>query len=394
MSSPELDKDYLELKKRTDLVALCKERGIKGYSSKTKIELVKLLLDTDVGVCDKSTRDTIIRLNYIGSKFQLLSWLEDNIRKFTAIDTFENVSIADLFSGTGIVSYHFRGLGSCVIANDTELYSSIVTHAFTRSVFTVKCRQFIENTVGHTVGFITKNYSPYETCERKFFTVSNAMAIDFIRERLEELRDTFTDDEYKFLLASLIVSADAISNVPAVYGCYLKNFKAKALKPFTLKPIHTVTVLGNPSSVIYHSDVLKLGIEADIVYLDPPYNERQYSKNYFPLGVLALSPNEQLLLPPLKGKTGIPADCFISLFCGRDAEIAFVNLFSRLKARFIFLSYNSEGIVPIDKLEQLARKYGTTELIEREYKRFKSFDHNKKVEKKITEYLLCVKLKK
>ena len=207
----------------------------------------------------------IHRLNYIGSKFQLLDWITENMKEKTGWTSFTNKTVADLFAGTGVVSYHFRtnvvgaGLGAStttttttttVISNDVELYSSIITHAFTRSVFSELTDRVInemnkdiaENKhVGATpatpatpasVGYITRHYSPFETNERMFFTVENARRIDYMRNKLESLRSAattaaaaMTDDEYKFILASIILSADAVSNVPAVYGSFLKKFK-------------------------------------------------------------------------------------------------------------------------------------------------------------------------
>ena len=330
----------------------------------------------------------IKRLNYIGSKYQLLDWLTTVIKDKTGYDSFEGKTVADLFAGTGIVSYHFRNLGASVLSNDAELYSSIITRAFTRSVYTDKCKELIHmlNNEAGSVGLITKHYSLYESNERKFFTLENAMKIDGIRKKLEELKDTITEDEYTFILASLIVSADAVSNVPAVYGCYLKNFKAKALKSICLLPVHTITVLSDSSRTLY-SDVLTLEpVHADIVYLDPPYNERQYSKNYFPLNIIAKSPTDEI---QVKGKTGIPSDCFISLFCRKGTVAnAFDTLFSKLNAKWVFLSYNSEGLLSQEKMLEILSNYGKVSVVERDYKRFKSFDYNE--DKAIQEFLFCV----
>jgi adenine-specific DNA-methyltransferase len=131
--------------------------------------------------------------------------------------------------------------------------------------------------------------------------------------------------------------------------------------------------------------------KTDIVYLDPPYNGRQYSKNYFPLNMLALTPQEQALVPPLKGKTGIPDSCFISPFCkkGDAVTAAFESLFKDLKTDWIFLSYNSESTVKKQDMLDLMNKYGKASVVERDYKRFKSFDYNKDVA--IKEYLFILK---
>lgn len=347
----------------------------------------------------------IHRLNYIGSKYQLIGWLTDYMKEKTGFTTFENKTVADIFAGTGVVSHHFRLQGATVYSNDAELYSAVIAHAFTRSVYTERVRNVIAEmnaaaATAETPGFVTRHYSPYEGNERMFFTVENARRIDAVRAMLEAAA-ALTHDEYQFILASIIISADAVSNVPAVYGCYLKNFKAKATKPFVLMPIHTVAAgAANSASATFHTDVISnpefLATTlppVDIAYLDPPYNERQYSKNYFPLNIIAKTPMSLITEPPLKGKTGIPTDCFLSAFCrkGTAAETAFDTLIRGLRAKWVFLSYNSESIVPKEKMMEILSRYGTVSVIEREYKRFKSFEYNE--DKAINEYLFCLEKK-
>lgn len=408
--------DYTK-KSRTELVALCKEKQLKGYSTKKKDELIELLLSATESVTESvpttekpikkqkqqktDTPSPICRLNYIGSKYQLLEWLEENIKAKVG-GNLKDKTIADLFAGTGVVSYYFRTKSAAIQSNDAELYSSIITHAFTKSSYTEQLQGILDTLNGelkeqshkNTHEYITKNYSPYDTNERQFFTVDNAQRIDYIRARLEELKETLNEDDYKFLLASLLLAADAVSNVPAVYGCYLKKFKSKAEKPLTLKPLHTLTEPANPLSQTFQSDVLSdtflANIKADITYLDPPYNERQYSKNYFPLNMIALTPAQQLAEQPLKGKTGIPQSCFMSPFCkkGKPVEEAFQKLFSKLQTEWVFLSYNSESLITKDRMLELMKPYGEASVIERDYKRFKSFEYNKDVE--IKEYLFCL----
>jgi adenine-specific DNA-methyltransferase len=409
-------------KTRTELITLCKENVMKGYSNKSKAELIQMLTGEKpavkkvekkkpkIGKVDKVNDAPkkvveINRLNYIGSKFQLLEWLTQNITDKTGINDFSSVKIADLFAGTGIVSYHFREKGAIVTSNDAELYSSIISSAFTKSSYTEKCKTIIadinndissNNSHTKTYGFITKNYSPYDKCERMFFTVDNAQRIDYIRDHIEGLKKTLKKEEYDFLLASLLLSADAVSNVPAVYGCYLKKFKAKALKFLILKPIHNIEKEVTDESKVYNKDVLDENflkqISVDITYLDPPYNERQYSKNYFPLNMIALSPEEQKKEKPLKGKTGIPESCFISPFCkkGKTVEEAFEKIFKTITTKWLFLSYNSESLITKERMIEIMEKYGEVSVVERDYKRFKSFEYNE--DKEIKEYLFCLKM--
>jgi len=341
----------------------------------------------------------IHRLNYIGSKFQLLSWLEDAIKAKTGWENFQGKRLADLFAGTGVVSYHFRTKGATTFTNDAELYSSIISEAFARCLYSAASKAFISRLNQDVldkkhlalVGYIQKNYSPSEGCERMFFTVENAKRIDYMREEIH--KSGLDRDDTIFLLASLLLSADAVSNVPAVYGCYLKKFKAKALKELRLEPIHELSELA-PNSKAFHSDVLSTNLlgafRCDAVYLDPPYNDRQYSKNYFPLNMIAKTPDQQMASPPLKGKTGIPVDCFMSPFC-KKAEVkdAFKKVVGALKTKWVFISYNSESLISKEDMLDLLKAYGEVSVIEREYKRFKSFEYNE--DKKIMEYLFCLK---
>ena len=386
---------------RNELIRICKEKGITGYSGKKKEELLELLSNGNTTSVIEVIPEKIYRLNYIGSKFQLLDWITDIMKDKTGWSSFVDKTIADLFGGTGIVSYHFRKTGAKVISNDAELYSSIITHAFTRSVYTEECKKIIENLQREieeskhlaVVGFITKHYSPYGSNERLFFTVENAQRIDYLRHRLEAIKPSILEDEYKFILASIIISADAVSNVPAVYGCFLKNFKSKAVKNLILLPIHNKTEMPNPGSRTFNEDVLSRdfldSFEADLVYLDPPYNERQYSKNYFPLNLIAKTPDNLLNELPLKGKTGIPTDCFISPFCKRgEVESAFDSLIQNVRAKWVFLSYNSESMITKEQMLKILEKYGSVSIIERDYKRFKSFEYNQDIT--INEYLFCL----
>jgi adenine-specific DNA-methyltransferase len=389
-----------------ELKTQCKERGIKGYSNKSKDELIKLLSGASgPAVPSEVPSDKIYRLNYIGSKFQLLDWIEEQIKEKTGWTSFKDKVIGDLFSGTGIVSYHFRKKGAITVSNDAELYSSIITHAFALSDYNDTCKSFIEKIKKeldegkNKVGYITRNYSPYEECERMFFTVENAMKIDYISQRIRD--EFFLENDYNFILASLLLSADNVSNVPAVYGCYLKNFKAKATKPLKLEPIHTNKTKCKDGSIVYNKDVVTISSEnkkLNLVYLDPPYNERQYSKNYFPLNMIELYPEEQEKQPPLKGKTGIPENCFLSPFCKKgQVENAFDTIFSNINTEWLFMSYNSESIVSKERLIDIMKKYGEVSVVEKDYKRFKSFEYNedtgpKVPDNEIKEYLFCLKM--
>ena len=327
--------------------------------------------------------NNIVRLNYIGSKHQLYEFIKTSILDFTKYESFENKVVGDLFSGTGIISYYLRNDKAIVISNDTELYSNIIVNAMNNCVYNEFIQEkidYINNEVENIkkVGFITKNYSPYEECNRMFYTIENAKIIDGLRFQIEEWKknNSITQNDYNFLLASLLVSADQYSNIPAVYGCYLKKFKEKALKSFVLKPIHknmeNANVKNKTLFVSNESETMK-NETFDVVYCDPPYNERQYSKNYFVLNMIALYENH----PIVKGVTGIPENSYISPFCQKKSvKKAFEDMVQNINSKYIFISYSSEGLISKSDFIKMLEKYGKVEVYEKEYKRFKSFDYN------------------
>lgn len=334
--------------------------------------------------------ETVNRLNYIGSKFQLLNWIQENITLKTGINDFKNIKIGDLFAGTGIVSYHFRNLGSQITSNDSELYSSIITESFVCSNFTLKLKNIIQElnlSIDLKNGFITRNFSPFENCERMYWTIKNAQRIDYFRNQIENYN--LSKSEYIFLLASLLVSADRVANVSAVYGSYLKAFKNTANKDLILKPIHENNTPSHVDSKVTQKDVITGEFDKmDIVYLDPPYNERQYSKNYFPLNIIAMKPDEAVK-QNLRGKTGIPENSFVSSFCQKkNVKNSFEELFKNIDSTWIFMSYSSESLITKDEMLTIMGKFGKADCVEREYKRFKAANYTH--DETIIEYLFSL----
>lgn len=393
------------------LKIICLQREIKIPAGSRKADVLALLEESEKSQnppptpvpVQASTETVVKRLNYIGSKYQLLDWLDEVICSKTGFDDLNGKRVGDLFAGTGIVSFHFRKQGACVVSNDAELYSHVITRAFNTGVYNRKVRRAIaslnaeidndENWDTPTMGYITQHYSPNDECERKFFTPENAKKIDYVRHRIEQMKSSLSDDEHNFLVASLLVSADNVGNVAAVYGCYLKNFKKVALRPLVIAPVHTYDTspsgANRTENIDVLSDKLKEIEHLDVAYIDPPYNERQYSKNYFPLNQIAKSPSALESEPPLTGKTGIPTDCFVSPFCSKRTALAsFEKLISAVNADWVFISYNTEGIVPREQFEDMLSTYGDVSVVTRPYKRFKSYNYNE--DKEISELLFCI----
>jgi len=129
-----------------------------------------------------------------------------------------------------------------------------------------------------------------------YFTNENAMKCDAIRMQIGRWKKgkDITENEYFFLLATLLENIDKVANTASVYGAFLKKFKKSALQPLTLTPANFF--LNDHDHEVYNDDILEVAklTSHDVVYLDPPYNERQYSSNYHMLETIAKYDNPKI----------------------------------------------------------------------------------------------------
>lgn len=156
-----------------------------------------------------------------------------------------------------------------------------------------------------------------------------------------------SEETYFGLLAGLVNSIDKYANTASVYGAFLKHIKKSAQKQFKLELLPRIQ---GPKGEVYNEDVNKLitRIHGDVLYLDPPYNARQYCSNYHVLETIA-----RYDYPELKGKTGLrEPNGQKSKYCSkRTLESEFENLIANANFRYIFLSYNNEGLMNVDAIK-------------------------------------------
>ena len=281
-------------------------------------------------------------LNYIGSKKTLCPVIMDIIS--SEIEELNTKSFMDIFAGTGSVGFRFQCLVDKCSANDLEYYSFIINSALLKCNYSPKLQQIMDdaNALEGIEGLVFKNYSTNDDCERMFFSNENAKKCDAIRVFIEQLKcdNIVTIEEYYFLLASLLVVVDKVANTSCVYGAYLKSYKAAALKSIVLIPIHSRTDLCPDKNMVYNmkAEVLASNPDfyADIVYMDPPYNQRQYSANYCPLNYIA----KYDPLINLTGKTGLIENYNKSDFCSKvKVKNAFKLLLNNIKCRYIYIYF-------------------------------------------------------
>jgi adenine-specific DNA-methyltransferase len=329
-------------------------------------------------------------LNYIGCKHTLfnsiLSVCQENIADMN------NKTFMDLFAGTGTVGFNMTKYFNICNANDLEYYSYVINYALLKCNYTEKIQNIIDVCNGLKIvveGLVYNNFSLNPNCERMFFTNENAKKTDTIRQYIQSLLElkSITQGEFYFLLASLLVSIDKVANTSCVYGAYLKEFKQSAVKPLTLQPIHTKTEINQQNNVYNElaESLVKMDNQYyDVIYMDPPYNHRQYSANYSPLNYIALY-DESIVLT---GKTALIENYNKSDFCKKkEVNKAFSNLIGNAKCNYLIVSYNNEGILDINEFKKILLSKGLVKLYKIKYTKFKA---QQKVDKKFVEEYIWV----
>lgn len=279
----------------------------------------------------------------------------------------------DVFAGTGVVGKAFKPNVRKVISNDCEYYSYVLNRNYIGNHKEIHNKEEYIDRLNRLPevddGFIYLNYCLGGGSGRQYFSDENGRKIDAVRRCIEEWRVSgeICDDLYFFLLCSLLESADRLANTASVYGAFLKHLKTTASKPLVINP--ALYTINDNAHEVYCEDANELikDIQGDILYLDPPYNARQYGANYHLLNTIA----EYRPFSP-KGKTGL-REYSRSLYCGRKTvKEAFEGLIRGARFRYIILSYNNEGLMPFDEIKRIMSLYGRYDVVSRQYHRFRA----------------------
>lgn len=355
-------------------------------------------------------------MNYIGSKKSLLEFIEKAISK---VVWEKDYTFSDLFAWTWIVWRHFKEKWHCVVANDLQYYSYVINKNYIENnkpleflwlynaIFELENADILNrkdivinylDKLPWKKGFIYNNYSiwwtKWQEHERMYFSDENAMKCDAIRTTIEnwEKKNFINENEYYFLLASLLENIDKVANTASVYWAFLKNFKKAAQNLMILKPVDFF--FNNHKNKVYNSDINELikTTSHDVVYLDPPYNERQYSANYHVLETIAKYDN-----PQINWKTWMrDYSKQKSLYCKKtEVKNSFRELIQNIDAKYIFLSYNCEGLMSFDYIKEVMSERWEYWVFTKEYRRFKADKTESRNHKKdsVTEYLHYVIIK-
>lgn len=331
-------------------------------------------------------------MRFIGNKENLL----ENLQQVVSKTGITNGTFCDFFAGTANVGRFFKEKGFRIVSSDLLYFSYVLQQAYIKNNHTpsfetlLKKIKIIENSLFATPldsvlsyldsvpdikGFIYENYTIEGTknsnYKRKYFTPENGMRIDAIRTTIEKWkkRKLINENEYFVLLACLIETVPFYANISGVYAAFLKNYDPRAIKRIKLRPIKIYKSTQDHEVYNKNSKELLPQIKFDILYLDPPYNNRQYAPNYHLLETIAKYDN-----PEIRGVTGMrDYSNQKSDFCVKNKAVeALETIADKGQYKYLLLSYNSEGIMPQEEITKVLKKYGDLELIEIDYRRFKS----------------------
>lgn len=318
---------YYQRKGVVNLSVQTIERQNKNNRTSSNNKGLELVVNND---CSDIGYFSINNRRYLGNKYKLNNFIQSTIADVCG--DFE--SFADLFAGTGSVASIYQD--KHLIVNDI-LYSNYVCHQtwFGAEKYSrTKIAGFIKryNTISiSSDNYMSKNYSD------TYFSKKNCRKIGYIREDIEKnyKNESLNNREKCILITSLLYAMDKIANTCGHYDAYRKNGELDKNLELQMPKIEKANI----QNEIYNEDINNLVkvISADIVYLDPPYNSRQYCDAYHLLENVARWEKPKVIGVAKKmDRTALKSD-----YCTISATKAFEDLIKNIKAKYIVLSYNN-----------------------------------------------------
>lgn len=305
---------------------------------------------------------------YTGSKYKLSEWIVDLIHTNCS-----GKSFCDIFAGTAIMSKQMLNSVEEIYINDFLYSNELIYKAFfeQKGFSKNKLLKYKKTFDSLEPKDLAENYFSINFGD-KFFSKNDAILIGYIREYIQNIKD-INKKEKNILIASLLYSADKSANTVGHYDAYIKGkkisdtFSFELINPYEYdsKKIH-----------ISRKDANQLAkeIKCDIVYIDPPYNSRQYSRFYHILENLT-----KWEKPELFGEACKPEPENMSEYCRNSATKTFEDLIASLKCKYIVVSYNntydsksssSKNKITLSNIEQILTKKGQVTRFEKPYQFF------------------------
>lgn len=318
------------------------------------------------------TKFKISNRRYTGSKLKIKDWIKNLI-----IENCKGAnSFCDIFAGTGVITDEMLSSYDNFVLNDLLYSNEVIYKAFYKNQeFDIeKLFSFQDKYQNVDKDSLLENYVSLNFGGR-YFELGDSKAIGFIRQDIEDNKNILNEREYCILIASLLYSFDKCANTVGHYEAYFKNKEiARTFKFELITPYDTIKL--NKKFDIYRQDanILAKQIKSDIVYIDPPYSSRQYSRFYHVLENITKWEKPELFGSALK-----PAPENMSEYCSSSAKNAFSDLVNNLDCKYIVVSYNntynsksksSENKMRLEDIVEILSKKGNTKKYEMPFKAF------------------------
>jgi len=349
-------------------------------------------------------------ITYIGNKRSLLPLIDKGISYAKEKLFKERISFLDLFAGTGVVSRMARSYADDIHVNDLELYSFVTNSCYQTNKddvdFALLSNELEElNTKisqNMSSGFITDLYSPKDekdikSGERVFYTRRNAMFLDTFCHYINDVDENIR----KFFIAPVLSQASMYANTSGVFKGFYKNKQGigqfggtgeNALSRILRDINLTLPILSKYDcrSNVYQMDANKAVRSiphVDVAYFDPPYNQHPYGSNYFMLNLISKYEKPQ----DISNVSGIPNDWNRSLYNkARFAEQALFDAVENVDAKFVLISYNSEGFISHERFLSELVSLGEVSVMDAQYNTFRGCRNLSNRDIHVTEFLYLV----
>lgn len=370
-------------------------------------------------------------ITYIGNKRSLLPFIKQGVEIVQKELNKEFLHCFDVFSGSGIVSRFLKSCASSITTNDLETYAKIIGSCYLSNKSSINFdelekihSELVKSTTNEIStcelnnscpGFVSELYAPKDEDnvqfgERCFYTPYNAKYIDIMRQKIT---DEVPAELQKFFIAPLLSEVSVHANTAGIFKGFYKNSRTgkgqfggngkNALERIKGKIELPLPIFSNFEcpSYIFQEDANTLILdemlynhlpekEFDLAYIDPPYNQHPYGSNYFMLNLIANYQRPDC--EKISRVSGIPKDWNRSSFNRkRDAAESFTNLVSSLRAKYLMVSFNSEGYISKNEMINILEKVGTVTVLDISYNAFKGSRNLKNRDIYVSEYLFIVK---
>ncbi len=303
-------------------------------------------------------------IKYIGSKRLLLPAIVGAIRGLDGVR-----SVVDLFSGTARVGHALKGAGFRVQSNDHNAYGATLARCYIQAdaddVLADAARLVQElNRLPGAPGYFTETFC----VQSRFFQPKNGARVDAIRAAIAE--KGLSPELEAVMLVSLMEAADRVDSTTGVQMAYLKDWATRAHKDLELRVPNVLSRSAHGKGEAHELDAIDAAerLEADVFYLDPPYNQHKYLGNYHIWESLVRWDK-----PEVYGVACKRVDCRArsSAFNSRPQILAAMRrVVHAARARYLVVSFSNEGYIPRDEMEALLGERGRVAVIEVDFKRY------------------------